>query len=272
MTHPPLSPSQTEIREKLKTMIRHIQKETQPEEIEKIQSDFASLIDKADPIVIALAEQDLASEGMSMNEFLAVCDIHLKLFRDKIQNPDLKVPEDHPIARFQKDHRIILSWIETLRETLKEMERRTAWEEGKTTLPHIKYLLEKLMEAENHNIRQESALFPALEHKGIEKPPAIMWQEHTEMRQDKKALVALFEKALHMDIASWIKQMSTLATKLYEKFLLHTQKEQYILYKVALEVLSQQDWKNVKEATEEIGFFAISDHQSYTIHEKGGKQ
>ncbi|MFN3284244.1 MAG: hypothetical protein ACK40Q_08455, partial [Pseudothermotoga sp.] len=87
------------------------------------------------------------------------------------------------------------------------------------------------------------------------------WQEHTEMRQDKKALLHLFEKAKEMDFALWVNQMYTLSMKLYEKFLLHTQKEQNILYKVALEVLSQQDWLNVKEATEEVGFFALSEEK-----------
>lgn len=256
-----LSPAQTDLREKLKTMMRKIKTETTSTEIEKMKSDFKSLLDQADPLVIAMAEQDLASEGMSMNEFLAVCDIHLELFREKIQNPDLKVPEDHPIARFQEDHRIILAWMDKLRETIKEIANYDNWNEVESYLAKIKFLLEKLMEAENHNVRQESALFPALEQKGIEKPPAIMWQEHTEMRQDKKALLLLFEKAKKMDFALWVNQMYTLSMRLYEKFLLHTQKEQNILYKVALEVLSQQDWLNVKEATEEVGFFALSEEK-----------
>jgi DUF438 domain-containing protein len=256
-----LSPAQTDLREKLKTMMRKIKTETTSTEIEKMKSDFKSLLDQADPLVIAMAEQDLAQEGMSMNEFLAVCDIHLELFREKIQNPDLKVPEDHPIARFQEDHRIILAWMDKLRETIKEIANYDNWNEVESYLAKIKFLLEKLMEAENHNVRQESALFPALEQKGIEKPPAIMWQEHTEMRQDKKALLLLFEKAKKMDFALWVNQMYTLSMRLYEKFLLHTQKEQNILYKVALEVLSQQDWLNVKEATEEVGFFALSEEK-----------
>ncbi|MFN4215781.1 MAG: DUF438 domain-containing protein [Brevinematales bacterium] len=256
-----LSPAQEEIREKLKIMMRQIKAETTPSEIEKLKASFKTLLEEADPLVIAMAEQDLAREGMSMNEFLAVCDIHLELFREKIQNPDLKVPPDHPIARFQEDHRVILEWIDKLRETIKDIASHDSWEEVEEKLSQVKQLLEKLMEAENHNIRQESALFPALEQKGIETPPAIMWQEHTEMRQDKKALLHLFEKAKEMDFALWVNQMHTLSTKLYEKFLLHTQKEQNILYKVALEVLSQQDWLNVKEATEEVGFFALSEEK-----------
>lgn len=256
-----LSTPQEELREKLKAMMRQIKAETTPNEIEKLKTSFKTLLDQADPLVIAMAEQDLAKEGMSMNEFLAVCDIHLELFREKIQNPDLKVPDDHPIARFQEDHRIILDWMDKLREIIKDMANHDTWQEIDNKLPEVKHLLEKLMEAENHNVRQESALFPALEQKGIEKPPAIMWQEHTEMRQDKKALLNLFEKAKEMDFALWVNQMYSLSLKLYEKFLLHTQKEQNILYKVALEVLSQQDWLNVKEATEEVGFFALSDEK-----------
>ncbi|NPV38145.1 MAG: DUF438 domain-containing protein [Brevinematales bacterium] len=256
-----LSPAQTDLREKLKSIMRQIKAETTPKEIEKLKASFKTLLDQADPVVIAMAEQDLAQEGMSMNEFLAVCDIHLELFREKIQNPDLKVPEDHPIARFQEDHRVILSWMDKLRETIKEIANYDNWNEVESHLAKVKFLLEKLMEAENHNVRQESALFPALEQKGIEKPPAIMWQEHTEMRQDKKALLLLFEKAKEMDFTLWVNQMYTLSMRLYEKFLLHTQKEQNILYKVALEVLSQQDWLNVKEATEEVGFFALSEEK-----------
>jgi len=254
-----LTPAQNELREKLKTMMREIKPTTGSDEIEEMKRRFKAILDQADPLVIAMAEQDLASEGMSMNEFLQVCDIHLELFREKVQNPDLVVPPDHPIARFQEDHRVILLWMDKLREAIKEMANHESWEEVKGMLPEVKRLLEKLMEAENHNVRQESALFPALEQRGVEKPPAIMWQEHTEMRQDKKALKKLFDQANEMDFALWVNQMYGLAMRLYEKFLLHTQKEQNILYKVALEVLSQQDWINVKEATEEVGFFAISE-------------
>ncbi len=254
-----LTPKQQQTRDQLKTMMKAIKTTTSIEEIERMKSEFKTLLDQADPLVIALAEQDLASEGMSMEEFLQVCDIHLELFREKVQNPDLKVPDDHPIARFQQDHRIILRWMDRLREAIKEIATYDDWEGAKPKLPEVKTLLTKLMEAENHNIRQESALFPALEQKGIEKPPAIMWQEHTEMRQDKKALLKLFEQVEKVDFALWVNQMYQLSMRLYEKFLLHTQKEQNILYKVALEVLSQQDWINVKEATEEVGFFEISD-------------
>ncbi|URA11212.1 DUF438 domain-containing protein [Thermospira aquatica] len=254
-----LTPKQQETKEQIKIMMRGLKATTSQEELAKTKREFQTLLDQADPLVIAFAEQELASEGMSMEEFLQVCDIHLELFREKVQNPDLKVPDDHPIARFQQDHRIILQWMDKLRESIKEIANYDTWEEVKTKLPGVKDLLTKLMEAENHNIRQESALFPALEQKGIEKPPAIMWQEHTEMRQDKKALLKLFEQAEKVDFALWVNQMYQLSMRLYEKFLLHTQKEQNILYKVALEVLSQQDWINVKEATEEVGFFEISD-------------
>jgi|YNPMSStandDraft_1061717.scaffolds.fasta_scaffold00363_2 hypothetical protein len=254
-----LSPDQIELKEKLKTMMKEIKKETESAALQEMRQRFKEILDRTNPLIIALAEQDLANEGMSMNEFLSVCDIHLELFREKVQNPDLSVPPDHPIARFQEDHRFILNLMDQVRETIKRIAEKDSWNEVRDMLPPLKALLDKLMEVENHNIRQESALFPALEKHGIEKPPAIMWQEHTEMRQDKKALLKLFEQNVTMDFPLWVNQMYSLAMKLYEKFLMHTQKEQNILYKVALDTLSQQEWLNVKEATEEIGFFDISD-------------
>ncbi|MFN3660829.1 MAG: DUF438 domain-containing protein, partial [Brevinematales bacterium] len=71
MANSMLSPDQEKLREKLKEMMRQIKTETTSSEIEKLKSSFKTLLDQADPLVIAMAEQDLAREGMSMNEFLA---------------------------------------------------------------------------------------------------------------------------------------------------------------------------------------------------------
>ncbi|MBA7539849.1 hypothetical protein ES705_32134 [subsurface metagenome] len=81
-------------------------------------------------MMIALAEQELVQEGFSQDDLITACDIHLELFKDNIEKSDLEVPADHPIARFQEDHRVILHLMEELRETVLKFASHTRKEQN----------------------------------------------------------------------------------------------------------------------------------------------
>jgi hypothetical protein len=42
-----------------------------------------------------------------------------------------------------------------------------------------------------------------------------------------------------------------------ETFVQHAKKEQEILYNVALDLLSEKDWQDLEQESEELGFFAL---------------
>lgn len=244
-----------EKKEKIKSLMKRLKGKESEEELEKVKKEFKDLISDVNPILIAFAENELVNEGFSREDLMSACDIHLLLFKDKIENPDLKVPDWHPIKSFQDDHRIILRIMEDLITKIKELRKAGDFNNGEKFLIEIDEILKKLMEAENHNVRQENTLFPILEKHGIEQPPAIMWAEHTEMKEQKKEMIKMLKEKDSYDFNDFCNKMQQMATFLLEKFSLHTQKEQNILYVTALEVITEEEWKEIKEECDNLGYF-----------------
>ncbi len=247
-----------ELKESLKDLLRTMKGETDPESLEKTRRDFKGLLSRATPLAIAQAEQELVGEGFTQNDLVSACDVHLELFRDSFAESEIQVPADHPVARFQKDHRIILALMEDLRNTLKAARAAGSREAAGTELEKAGMLIEKLLDAENHNVRQENTLFPLLERHGLEQPPAIMWMEHTEMKEDKKRVRLLLSKAGETDFGTLMDLLDGVSLRLLEKFAAHTLKEKNILYAAALDVLSEDEWKDIREECDNLGYFAES--------------
>jgi hypothetical protein len=245
----------SELKESLKDLLRKIKGETDPARIDAVRRDFKGLLSRATPLMIAQAEQELVGEGFTQTDLVSACDVHLELFRESMAEAELDVPADHPVARFQKDHRLILDMMEDLRDTLKRAREKGGTSAAAEDFARAKTRIEKLLDAENHNVRQENTLFPLLERHGLEQPPAIMWMEHTEMKEEKKTIKLLLEKTGETDFAVSMALLEGAALRLLEKFASHTLKEKNILYAAALEVLSEEEWKDIREECDNLGYF-----------------
>jgi len=246
----------TATKDELKNLLKKIKgEESDSREISDARREFKEVLAGATPMMIALAEQELVQEGFTQDDLVTACDIHLELFKDSIEKPDLEVPADHPIARFQEDHRVILHLMEELRETVLKAKSRGSLEAARDELARIERLTDDLLEAENHNVRQENTLFPILERHGLEQPPAIMWMEHTEMKQEKKKIKSLLNERETKDFTTLIKLLEAMSIMLIEKFASHTQKEQNILYVTALEVITDEEWNDIKKECDNLGYF-----------------
>ncbi|MCX7786462.1 MAG: DUF438 domain-containing protein [Spirochaetes bacterium] len=251
------SPAENPVKEGLKALLKRIKGGTSPEELDKARAEFKGLLSKATPLLIAQAEQELIAEGFTQQDLVSACDVHLELFRSTIEQNEISVPDGHPIARFQEDHRIILALMDELRTRASELNKKGSFKNAARELERLTELIEKLLEAENHNVRQENTLFPLLEKHGLEQPPAIMWMEHTEMKEQKKKLKKLLEQREEMDFHTFADLMVQNSILLQEQFANHTLKEKNILYQAALEVLTDEDWKDIKEECDALGYFKV---------------
>lgn len=241
-------------KKQVKELIKRLNGKECPD-VESVRQEFKDVISKANPLIIAMAENELVKEGLSLEDLLSACDIHLMLFKDAIENPNLKVPDWHPIHQFQEDHRAILKLMEDLQTAIKSAKKKNNYEDSIEEFDFIVKIAGKLMDAENHNIRQENTLFPMLEKHGVEQPPAIMWSEHSEMKEQKKELINFLEKRSSMPFHDLIRVLENTAVRLLEKFSVHTQKEEHILYVTALGVISEEEWKDIKEECDNLGYF-----------------
>lgn len=247
--------SMDQTKEELKVLMRKLRGTEDEDELEKVKLEFKDLIKSANPLLIAMAENELVKEGFSQSDLMSACDVHLMLFKDAIENPNLKVPEGHPIRDFQEDHRVILKLMEDLRLAVKKIRNKENYDSAADELVEAEVLAKKILDAENHNVRQENTLFPILEQHGIEQPPAIMWAEHTEMKEEKKAIMKLLQDRKDVEFNDFVNRLSKLAVHLLEKFSVHTQKEEHILYITAMDVITEQEWKDIKEECDNLGYF-----------------
>lgn len=242
-------------KEKIKELLKKVTGDTKHDEINKLKEEFKSVIKESNPMIIAQAESELIKEGGKIEDLMKACDIHLELFKDIIRNPNLKVPEGHPIKDFQEDHKNILDLMEKLLDEIKKIKDYKNFDQAEKNLEIIENLAQKLLEAENHNVRQENTLFPVLEKKGIEQPPAIMWHEHTEMKEQKKKLLNLIKNRKNFDYKDFVYNIEIISKFLLEKFGSHTQKEENILYVTALNVITDEEWKEIKQECDNLGYF-----------------
>lgn len=242
-------------KDKVKEILKKVTEHTTPEEMAVLKETFKDVIKDANPLVIAAAESELVKEGATLSDLMKACDIHLEMFKDVIKNPNLKMAEGHPITSFQHDHVNILTLMEKFIDAIKELKKKGSFAAGEKEMKRIALIADKLLEAENHNVRQENTLFPILERHGIEQPPAIMWHDHTEMKEQKKQIIKAIKEAEAVGFSLFISRLEPLAVSLLEKFAGHTQKEENILYVTAVNVITKEEWKDIKEECDNLGYF-----------------
>ncbi len=243
------------LKEDMKALLKKLYKD---EDVEDVKTKFKKLIEKADPVLIAVVEGELTKEGYTVRDLMKACDVHMELFKEQISNSRTRVEKDHPLWRLIKDHDAVMFWLEKGLETSRKMEGKSGYEDAGVLIESLKVIMIKLKEAENHDVRQENTIFPVLERYGVEEPPAIMWEEHYTMRE-KRAQVEkiLLNGRESFGYKEFVKVLEGYFMYLVETFALHTKKEQEILYNVALDLLSDKDWQDVKTESDELGYFEL---------------
>ncbi len=248
-----------DLKEQIKQVLREVRTSREVRSSKDVGSTpvqhirIKQLLSHATPAMIAQAEQELVSEGFTQADLTSACDAHLELFREAAGEHTFDLPADHPISHFETDHRVILQTLADLRAAIASARDKNSLQAAAGELIEMQRCADLLLAAENHNVRQENTLFPILERHGIEQPPAIMWQEHTDMRRDKKNLVFILSTVA--EIEEMLKRLDAAAIVFTEKFAAHTQKETRILYPASLELFSEEEWRDIKEECDNLGYF-----------------
>lgn len=243
------------LKQRLKSVLKQIYNK---ENIEQSKQHFKDLIAQANPVLIAVVESELKDEGYSTEDLMKACDIHMELFKEQITSSRKKVDKTHPLYRLIKDHDAIMFYMEKGLELSIKLKEYTDLNQANDIIKQLKNIInaQKILE-DNHNTRQENTLFPVLEKYGVEEPPAIMWQDHYNMKQIRTRIEKLLENPQDKNYDELIKNLEANYRYLIETFALHTKKEQEILYNVALDLLSDQDWQDIKKEEEDLGFVEL---------------
>jgi PAS domain S-box-containing protein len=227
--------SPTEVKEKFKKVL----KDTKPEDIAKI-------------------EQELVKEGMPREELQRLCDVHMAVFGEQVQDQELHIPAGHPISILIEEHRALLEKAERLTTLVKMIDEACDSVYVGDALTELQTVVKDFQDSEKHYLREENVLFPIMEKHGVTEPPAIMWMEHNRIREIKKKLHDLVEKWNTMPYSDFKARLTEAAGPLYSVLPDHFFKENNILFPTALQVVTDKEWEDVRKEFDEIGYASFT--------------
>lgn len=217
--------------------------------VEDVLAEFGGLAREVSYSEITEIEQMLIDEGLPAEEIQKLCDVHVALFREGLD--EARLPETipgHPVFTFRAENEAVLGVLEQIRQSL---EQAAAGDQGK--LIGFPYQLEILAEYDRHFLRKEHLLFPFLEKYGFYGPSKVMWGIHNEIRASLKALREQAERASLADLPVLRQKFAELSAAIQEM----TYKEEKILFPAALERLAAADWGKIHAQENELGYFLV---------------
>jgi hypothetical protein len=164
----------------------------------------------------------------------------VQVFKEALEHKTVPgLPAGHPVHTFMLENRAaedILKKLGDIRDFAQERDT-------------LMQLLGRISEIDKHYLRKENQLFPMIETKGITGPSKVMWALHDDIRHFIKDVRkrATDNKMEKIAIDALIKMVNDMIYK-----------EEHILFPMALETLSEDEWTKVRKGEEEIGYAWIS--------------
>ena len=233
---------------------------------EKTKESAKKLLQTVDAKTLGIMEQELIREGVSHDEIRgSLCDIHLEVLRDSLVSKRIEVSAPHPVHTFMEEHKIILDDLNALGSLAERLQGKDDFESMGQDLEKLKDISHHLVEAEKHHQREEDVLFPTLEKRDIVEPPKIMKLDHMEFRKRKEELYKLSHNSQGYDFQEFKTKVIALGEYLAQELDSHIFKEDNILYQIALQVLSPEEWEEVKGECDTIGYCCFTPEEVIKI-------
>jgi len=210
------------------------------------RAHFAQAVGDVDAGEIADMEEEMIKGGLPVSEVQRLCDVHVGAFKDALDlKKELSLPAGHAVHTYMADNKIIAA----LAARLSELARKLDADAGLAAelLPVVSVALAKYDGLDNHYKRKENQLFPMLERHGVTGPSQVMWGIHDQIRAQWKQARKAAESG---DIKALVDGMPALTRAMVEM----VYKEEKILFPMAMEKLTAEDWAEEKRGEDELGY------------------
>ena len=236
--------------EALKGMILELHAGASPD---TLKNRFRAVLDQVGAGEISALESELMAEGMPESEIRRMCDLHVAVFRDTLAGqPPVHTVPGHPVHTFKAENQAILELVATYRRLFQEL----ASDQG-TVPPSFaarwRTLQARLELVDAHYKRKEYLVFPFLEKAGITAPPKVMWGVDDDIRDTLRAAgeAAANAEALAASDLALVRQV--VVEPLLAAVEGMVEKEDRVLWPMALEHLSDTDWSSVRQQWGDFG-------------------
>ncbi len=204
-----------------------------------VKARFDELVRDIDATEVALMEQSLIAEGMPVSEVQRLCDVHVTVFKDALDDrsadlPD--IPSDHALDAYRRENQVASEIVAETRRAL-----------GEGDLAEISAGLERLAQIEVHYTRKENQLFPVLEDHGVEGPTKVMWALDDDIRGRIKTARVQADAGDLAGLRPGLEELLTMVDDMVYK-------EEKILFPTALQVITAEEWARIAAGDPEIGY------------------
>ena len=229
-----------------------------------VKQTFAEILQQASAGEIAEIEQALIAEGLPVEDIQYLCDVHVAMFRDSLdqQTPPQMMP-GHPVYSFNAENELAALQLNECCQLLRKVQDNPV----KENVESLAAALQKLAEFDCHYLRKENLLFPFLEKYGFSGPSSVMWGIHDDIRKAWKNMrKQLQEKDADPAAALAVvaEQFVPMENAMREMFY----KEEHILFPNALERLNDSDWRAIHSQEPDFGFAFIHRGTQWPLNEQ----
>lgn len=220
-----------------------------------VKKQLIRLLGKIPYGVVVEAEQELISEGLPVKEVLKLCDIHGEVMKGVVDLTSAKkVPAGHPVDTFIQENKALENEILSIQLIFSEIEKTDNDSNFSDEWLKLHQRFNNLMDVDKHYRRKENLLFPYLEKYGVTGPPTVMWGKDDEVREQLKGAIESLS-ATRQITAGEAKTVVDLVLKQPVKAIDEMiYKEQEILFPMCLDTLTDVEWFEIYNQSDEIGY------------------
>ncbi|GFN35507.1 DUF438 domain-containing protein [Tepidimicrobium xylanilyticum] len=226
--------------------------------VDEVKEKFSKVIEGVPPSEIAAMEAQLVKEGLPIEEIQRLCNVHAEVFKGSIE--EIHHPEEvpgHPIYIMREENRAIEEYIDN---TLRKNIEKFRMDDSNDNINDLISDLNLLWDVDKHYSRKENLIFPYLEKYGITTPPQVMWGVDDEIRAlIKEAKLMLMDYRGNKEEV--IQKIEEMAHEIKEMIY----KEEKILFPMALETLTEDEWVTVYRESDEIGYAIIEPEKDWEL-------
>ena len=204
--------------------------------LEEARKELAEKVGSIRPYHIAYIEQNMMEADddecvrVDMRKTLQLLDGIMDYSR-----PNL--PADHPIMHYYRENDEMRKLLLAVKDLMQYPMIKNQWLE----------LYDKISRYPIHYKRKQNQLYPMLEHKGFTRPTTTMWNFDDIVRDEIRAAERLLAEDKEEEFIAKQQSVIDYARDLMEK-------EEAILYPTSLALISKEEFEDMKQGDQEIGF------------------
>lgn len=206
--------------------------------------------------VVEVEQEMINSNLLTEEEILQFCDIHTDILDGKIDQTGAKaIPAGHPVDTFQKENVALKEETDKASKLITAVDALSA-DKLPGYVMQMRTIFNALSDIDKHYKRKEFLLFPYLEKHLITGPPTVMWGKHDELRGFLNTAIKELESSITSveQMQSIIERHLNIVLELVDGMIM---KEEEILFPMAMDTLTEEEWFRIYSETLEFGFCLI---------------